>query len=111
MVGIRFSFTKYNLIRDPVFVGLDQFKRLFSLPNFWSAFYNTLRLSIVKLLLNTGIAVAISLLLHEMVSLKLKKLTQTIIYLPPFPKLGCRGVGIPNAFVADDGRADQPAAN
>ena len=84
MAGIRFSFTKYNLIRDPVFVGLDQFKRLFSLPNFWSAFYNTLRLSIVKLLLNTGIAIIISLLLHEMVSLKLKKLTQTIIYLPHF---------------------------
>ncbi|MBN1777254.1 MAG: sugar ABC transporter permease [Clostridiales bacterium] len=84
MVGIRYSFTKYNLIRDPVFVGLDQFKRLFSMPNFWSAFYNTLKLSIVKLLLNTGMAVVLSLLLHEMVNLKTKKLAQTIIYLPHF---------------------------
>ena len=84
MLGIRFAFTKYNLIRDPVAVGFKNFTRLFSLPNFWSAFYNTLKLSIVKLLLNTGIAVALSLMLHEMVSLKAKKLAQTIIYLPHF---------------------------
>lgn len=84
MVGIRYAFTKYNLIRDPIFVGFKNFARLFSLPNFWSAFMNTLELSIVKLLLNTGMAVGISLLLHEMASLKMKKLTQTIIYLPHF---------------------------
>ncbi len=84
MVGIRYAFTKYNLIRDPIFVGFKNFARLFSLPNFWAAFMNTLELSIVKLLLNTGMAVGISLLLHEMASLKMKKLTQTIIYLPHF---------------------------
>ncbi len=84
MAGIRFAFTKYNLIKDPVFVGLKNFQRLFSLPNFWSAFYNTLKLSIVKLLLNTGMAVGISLLLHEMANLRVKKLAQTIIYLPHF---------------------------
>ena len=84
MAGIRFAFTKYNLIKDPIFVGLKNFERLFSLPNFWSAFGNTLKLSIVKLLLNTGLAVGLSLLMHEMVSLKLKKLAQTVLYLPHF---------------------------
>ena len=84
MLGVRFSFTKYNLIRDPVFVGLQQFERLFSMPNFWTAFNNTLKLSVVKLLLITGVAVVVSLLLHEMTNLKVKKLTQTIIYLPHF---------------------------
>jgi ABC-type polysaccharide transport system permease subunit len=84
MAGIRFAFTKYNLIKDPVFVGFKNFQRLFSLPNFWSAFYNTLKLSIVKLLLNTGMAVGISLLLHEMANLRVKNLAQTIIYLPHF---------------------------
>jgi len=84
MVGIRYAFTSYKLIRDPVFVGLKNFQRLFALPNFWTAFYNTLKLSIGKLLLNTGIAVILSLLLHEMASLKAKKLAQTIVYLPHF---------------------------
>ncbi len=84
MIGIRFAFTKYNLIKDPVFVGLKNFNRLFSLPNFWSAFFNTLKLSIGKLLLNTGIAVILSLLLHEIENLRAKKLAQTVIYLPHF---------------------------
>lgn len=84
MFGIVFAFTKYNLIKPPVFVGLKNFERLFSMPKFWNAFQNTLELSIVKLLLNTGMAVVISLLLNEMVSLKAKKLTQTVIYLPHF---------------------------
>ena len=84
MAGIRFAFTKYNLIRDPVFVGFKNFQRLFSLPNFWAAFFNTLKLSVGKLLLNTGIAVIISLLLHEIGNLKVKKLSQTVIYLPHF---------------------------
>ncbi|NLO86011.1 MAG: sugar ABC transporter permease [Clostridiales bacterium] len=84
MFGIRFAFTKYNLIKAPVFVGFDQFRRLFSMPNFWSAFYNTLELSIVKLLLNTGMAIIASLFLNEMISERTKKLTQTIIYLPHF---------------------------
>ena len=84
MFGISFAFTKYNLIKDPVFVGLANFERLFKLPKFWSAFQNTLELSIVKLLLNTGMAVVISLFLNEIANIKAKKLAQTIIYMPHF---------------------------
>ena len=84
MFGVYFSFTKYNIIKDPVWVGLANFERLFSMPNFWTAFVNTLELSIIKLLLNTGLAVVLSLMLNEIVSIKGKKLAQTIIYLPHF---------------------------
>ena len=84
MFGIYFSFTKYNIISAPKWVGLDQFKRLFSMPNFWNAFRNTLEISIFKLLLTTFLSVIISLLLNEMISIKGKKLAQTIIYLPHF---------------------------
>ena len=84
MFGVYFAFTKYNIIKDPVWVGLKNFERLFSMPNFWRAFTNTLELSIVKLLLNTGLAVVLSLMLNEIVSIKGKKLAQTIIYLPHF---------------------------
>ena len=84
MFGVYFAFTKYNIIKDPVWVGLANFERLFSMPNFWTAFVNTLELSIIKLLLNTGLAVVLSLMLNEIVSIKGKKLAQTIIYLPHF---------------------------
>ena len=84
MFGIYFSFTKYNIIKPPVWVGLDNFERLFSMPNFWTAFANTIELSVIKLLLTTGFSVILSLLLNEMISVPGKKLAQTIIYLPHF---------------------------
>jgi putative aldouronate transport system permease protein len=51
---------------------------------FWQAFKNTLWLSLVKLILNTGAAVIISLLLNEIVNMTFKKTVQTIVYLPHF---------------------------
>lgn len=84
MAGILYSFTNYKLVRAPEWIGLDNFTRMFSMTNFWRAFNNTLVLSITKLILNTGCAVLVSLLLNEIVNLKFKKITQTIIYLPHF---------------------------
>lgn len=87
MAGVSLAFFRYQPImrNNPLeFVGLANFEKLFKTQDFWSSFTNTLEISIVKLLLNTFMAVIISLLLNEMVSTKLKKLSQTIIYLPHF---------------------------
>lgn len=84
MFGISYAFTEYRGISAPKFAGLENFQRMFSSPGFWRAFFNTLRLSILKLILNTGMAVIISLLLNEIKNAKFKKTTQTIIYLPHF---------------------------
>ena len=84
MLGIRYAFTSYKGIKDPVFVGLANFEKMFSMPGFWSAFSNTIYLSIVKLILNTFMAVALSLGLNELRSLKFKKFAQTLVYLPHF---------------------------
>ena len=84
MLGCRFAFTKY-VIRAPYYVGLYHFNRMFTNDiYFWRAFRNTLILSLTKLILNTGMAVIISLLLNEIVSLGFKKTVQTIVYLPHF---------------------------
>lgn len=84
MLGIRYAFYEYKSALSINWVGLDNIKRLFSTTAFWNAFKNTLVLSIVKLLLNTGMAVLISILLNEMKNVIFKKVTQTIIYLPHF---------------------------
>ena len=84
MLGCRFAFTKY-VIRAPYYVGLYHFNRMFTNDiYFWRSFRNTLVLSLTKLVLNTGMAVIISLLLNEIVSLGFKKTVQTIVYLPHF---------------------------
>ena len=73
MFGIRYAFFTYKGINDPIFVGMKHFVKMFSMPGFWKAFSNTLVLSITKLILNTGAAVIISVLLNELIFLKLKK--------------------------------------
>ena len=84
MLGCRYAFTKY-IIRDPYYVGIKHFAQMFTNDVFfWQAFRNTLVLSIVKLVLNTGAAVIISLLLNELTNLLFKKTVQTIVYLPHF---------------------------
>lgn len=84
MFGIYYSFTKYTIVKPPVWVGLNNFKRLFSMPNFWNAFSNTIVLSVVKLLITNFISVILSLLLNEIRNNRAKKLAQTIIYMPHF---------------------------
>ena len=84
MLGIRYAFFSWKIIGDPAWVGLANFQKLFSQSQFFVSFQNTVVFSVVKLLLNTFFAVVISLLLNEMISLKFKKVSQTIIYLPHF---------------------------
>ena len=84
MFGIRYAFFSYKGIKDPVFVGFDNFEKMINMPGFWSAFGNTIFLSVLKLLLNTFMAVALSLLLNELKYLKFKKFAQTVVYLPHF---------------------------
>lgn len=57
---------------------------MFSTNAFWSAFGNTLVLSLVKLFLTTFASVIVSVFLNEMGNLFVKKTLQTIIYLPHF---------------------------
>jgi putative aldouronate transport system permease protein len=83
MLGIRYSFFVYKG-RDIHWVGLQHFASMFSEPEFWIAFRNTLVISTVKLLLNTFVAVVISIFLNEITSLFCKKFVQTVIYLPHF---------------------------
>ena len=83
MLGIRYSFFVYKG-RDIHWIGLQHFQSMFMEPEFWTAFRNTLVISIVKLLLNTFVAVVISIFLNEMTSLFCKKFVQTVIYLPHF---------------------------
>lgn len=83
MLGVRYAFTDY--MKQPVYIGVKHFQKMFTNDNlFWQAFFNTLELSILKLFLNTFMAVIISLLLNEITNILFKKTVQTIIYLPHF---------------------------
>ena len=84
MLGVRFAFYEYTPFKGPNYVGLENIKNAFSNRAFWSAFGNTIQISTTKLFLNTITSVIISILLNEIISIKVKKFFQTIIYLPHF---------------------------
>ena len=83
MLGIRYSFYDYTL-KKIQFVGMKHFQKMFAEKDFWKAFFNTLVLSVTKLLLTTAAAVIVSVFINEMANLFAKKVLQTVIYLPHF---------------------------
>ena len=66
------------------FVGFDQFRFLFEDIEFWRSMRNTLAMSVMNLIFSFLFAIVFALLLNEIKSLPLKKITQTVSYLPHF---------------------------
>jgi putative aldouronate transport system permease protein len=83
MLGVRYAFYEYKL-RSINWVGLKNFQTMFAKKEFWTAFSNTLQISITKLLITTFASVLVSVFLNEMHNMFAKKSLQTIIYLPHF---------------------------
>ncbi len=84
MLGVRYAFYDYKPVGEPVFVGMKHFFKLWETDAFWNSFWNTLELSIIKLVITTFASVIVSVFLNEMGNLFAKKTLQTIIYLPHF---------------------------
>ncbi|MEG0292940.1 ABC transporter permease [Enterococcus sp.] len=66
------------------FVGFDNFKYLFNLPDVWQVTYNTVFIAVGKIILNTLLPIAFAILLNEIRVKWMKKSMQTIVYLPHF---------------------------
>lgn len=88
MAGIVIAFQKFNpakgLFGDNPFVGLENFKYIFSIPSIGQVFTNTLFIAVAKIILGTIISIIVALLLNECRRLLFKRSVQTIIYFPYF---------------------------
>ncbi len=86
--GIRMSFQDFKPAKgffgEQEWVGLENYRYLFSLPSFSEALINTLIISIIKIVLMIVVPVLIAVLLDEVSSKRLKKVIQTSITLPHF---------------------------
>lgn len=65
-------------------VGLDNFKFIFSLPDSRQVFVNTLVIAFAKLIFNIIVPVSFAILLNEITVGICKKFFQTVVYLPHF---------------------------
>ncbi|MGR6126148.1 carbohydrate ABC transporter permease [Paenibacillus sp. SER-28] len=79
--GVQLSFTNWNgFSQEYDFVGMDQYKRLFTDPTTWLVAKNTLLYGIGSTVLQNVIGLLYALLLNQ--SIKMKTITRTVIYLP-----------------------------
>ena len=65
-------------------VGLDNFKYVFSLPDTAQVIWNTFFIAVLKLIAGIVIPVIVALLLNEMRSIRYKRVLQTVVYFPHF---------------------------
>ena len=66
------------------FVGLKNFKWLFSRPDFLQSIRNTLGMSVINLVLGTVTSILLAILLNEVRHTGFKRVVQTVTYLPHF---------------------------
>ena len=91
MWGWITAFMKYNPknknLFDNAWVGMDNFKWLFSRPEWMGVLRNTLAMSLINLVFGTLAAVVLAVLLNEVIHKRFKQTVQTVTYLPHFLSL------------------------
>lgn len=87
MAGLVIAFQKYNLfkgIKGSQFVGWENFKFVFGMRDFSISLKNTLVLNFYDLLFGFPMPIILAILLNEMRMPIVKRVTQTMLYLPHF---------------------------
>lgn len=87
MYGLIISFKDFKFskgILGSPWNGLENFRYLFGLKDFYRVFGNSIILSLLKLLISFPIPIILAVLINEIPFIKYKKVTQTMIYLPYF---------------------------
>lgn len=87
MYGLVMAFQEFHLGDFPgisEWVGLKQFQSLFSDPNFFKTLRNTLAISLLKLTIGFVCPIVFAVFLNEMHQQGVKKVVQTVSYLPHF---------------------------
>jgi putative aldouronate transport system permease protein len=88
MAGIVIAFQKFipakGLFGEQKWIGLDNFRYVVQLPNFYEVVYNTIFIAMMKILFGLLVPIIIAILINEVRSTGLKKGIQTAIYLPHF---------------------------
>ena len=92
------------------FVGLDNFKWLFSRADFINSIRNTLGMSVINLVFGTISSIVLAILLNEVMNTGFKRTVQTVTYLPHFLSMVIV-VGMAQNIFASNGPINQLLQN
>ncbi len=106
MPGLYIAFTNFNYAKGLFksdFVGLDNFKFLFTSGQISLLTRNTVLYNLAFIILGNVLQIFVAILLNEIMSRKFKKITQTMMFLPYFISAVLVGVLIYNLLNYDFG--------
>jgi len=87
MLGVVVAFQDFklglNIARSP-WIGLENFRYLFEIPDSRTVFFNTIILALCKIIANLIVPLIFAILLNELRIRILKRWVQTLVYLPHF---------------------------
>ena len=81
---LRQSMWNWGVLGPKEFIGFSNFAKLLVDNDFWTAFFNTLIMSGIRIILEISAAIILALLLNEVRIKLFKRGVQTILYLPHF---------------------------
>ena len=87
MVGTVIAFQKFkpaNGFFGSEWVGLENFRNLFTMPTIGQVIYNTVFISLCKMIGGIVVPVLFALMLNEVAKAGIKRTYQTLVYLPHF---------------------------
>jgi putative aldouronate transport system permease protein len=87
LLGNIIAFQDYSPFlgfQDSPFVGLDNFRKLFTDPEFKIALANTVIISVLQLVFFFPLPIALALLLNSVLNEPIKRFMQSVLYLPHF---------------------------
>lgn len=87
MFGLVIAFKDYDVFKGiwaSEWVGFKNFEMIFKSRDFANILKNTLVISFTKILIGFPIPILLAIMLNEIKSVKFKKVTQTLLYLPHF---------------------------
>jgi putative aldouronate transport system permease protein len=86
LYGLIIAFQRYNVARgfSSPWVGMANFRQLFGQAHFIRTIWNTLSIAVFKILGGIIVPVIFALLLNELRNIGIKKIFQTLVYLPHF---------------------------
>ena len=87
MVGTVIAFQKFNMAKGlfgSEWIGLENFKNLFTMPNIGPIIRNTVLIALGKMIGGIIVPVLFALLLNEVTKTGIKRAYQTMVYLPHF---------------------------
>ena len=87
MYGVTLAFKQFQISQGILWspwIGLDNFREIFRLSDFWTAVGNTLVISLQRLLIEFPVPILLALLINEVMSNRLKRFFQTVFTFPNF---------------------------